>query len=384
MSEPRATPFLSHFAPLRDPRQASKVLYPLAEILLLLLCATICGADDLVEIELWGEEHLAFLRRFLPFVRGIPSHDTLCDVVAAIDPQTFKACFLSWTDSLRAVAPATDPDLPEMIAIDGKTSRRSHARAKGRLPLHTVSAWAARQRLVLGQEAVAEKSNEITAIPRLLQRLELTGALVTIDAIGTQTAVAQTILDGGGNYILALKQNWPATYAAVAEFFHAPPQDMAIQRHQSVDADHGRIETRRYGICHDVDWLTAGPKHPDAFAFPGLAAIGCIDTETERDGKILRERRFYLCSAQLDVETFARATRGHWGIENRLHWVLDVVFRDDLARLRSANGPANMAVVKHAALNLLNRAKPITSLKNRRKKAGWNQDYLETVIRQTA
>src|ERR1700742_1340489 len=280
MSEPRATPFLSHFAPLRDPRQASKVLYPLAEILLLLLCATICGADDFVEIELWGEEHLAFLRRFRPFVRGIPSHDTLCDVVAAIDPRTFKACFLSWTDSLRAVAPATDPDLPEMIAIDGKTSRRSHARAKGRLPLHTVSAWAARQRLVLGQEAVAEKSNEITAIPRLLQRLELTGALVTIDAIGTQTAVAQTILDGGGDYILALKQNWPATYAAVAEFFHVPPPEMAIQRHQSVDADHGRIETRGYGICHDVDWLTAGPKHPDAFNFPGLAAIGCIDTET--------------------------------------------------------------------------------------------------------
>lgn len=365
--------FLSHFAPLSDPRQAGKVLYPLPEILLLLLCATIAGADDFVEIALWGAEHLPFLRRFQPYRRGIPSHDVLCDVIAAIDPEAFKTCFQGWVETLRAQDPA-------IIAVDGKTSRRSHARGKGRLPLHTVSAWATGQQLVLGQEATEAKSNEITAIPRLLQRLDLHGALVTIDAMGTQTAIAQTILDGGGDYVLALKENWPATYAEVARAFTDPAAGLTLQHHQTVDADHGRIETRRHAVCHKVDWLFSDRRHPGEFRFPGLAAVGMVESETERDGMIARERRFYLCSAPLDVESFARVVRGHWGVENRLHWVLDVVFRDDLARLRSGNGPANMAVIRHTALNLLTRAKPTTSLKNRRKKAGWNQNYLAQVI----
>lgn len=377
MSKPAQTPFLAHFAALRDPRQSAKILYPLPEILLLLLCATISGADDFVEITLWGEERLGFLRRFEAYDHGIPSHDTLCDVIAAIDPEMFKTCFLAWVEDLRA-------DTPDMIAIDGKTSRRSHARSKGRLPLHTVSAWATRQRLVLGQEAVAEKSNEITAIPLLLQRLELTGALVTIDAMGTQTQIAQTILDGGGDYVLALKQNWPATQAAVETFFAAPPPDVPIQRGRTVDGDHGRIETRDHAICHDISWMFSERRYPGEFSFPGLAAIGMITSETERGDKIEQQTRYFLCSTKLDVETFARAVRGHWGIENGLHWVLDVVFRDDLARLRTGHGPANMAVIRHAALNLLNQAKPTISLKNRRKKAGWNQAYLAKVISRTA
>ena len=205
MVQPAALPFLVHFTALQDPGQAAKVLYSLPELLLLLLCGTVAGADDFVELALWGGEHLLFLRRFLPFARGIPSHDTLCEVVAALDPALFKACFTNWVERLR------DPG-PETIAIDGKTSRRSHARSQGRGPLHTVSAWATGQRLVLGQEAVSEKSNEITAIPLLLQRLELAGALVTIDAMGTQTAIAQTILNGGGDYMLALKQNQPGLW----------------------------------------------------------------------------------------------------------------------------------------------------------------------------
>ena len=377
MPDPKPLPFLAHFAALRDPRQSAKVLYPLPEILLLLLCATISGADDFVEITLWGEERLDFLRRFEPYLRGIPSHDTLCDVIAAIDPETFKACFLAWVETLRS-------DTPDMIAIDGKTSRRSHARAKGRLALHTVSAWATRQRLVLGQEAVAEKSNEIIAIPLLLRRLELTGALVTIDAMGTQTEIAQTIIDGGGDYLLALKENWPATHAAVELLFAEPPPEMVIQRAKTVDGDHGRIETRNHAICHDVDWMFSSRRFPDEFRFPGLAALGMIESETERGDKIERQTSYFLCSAKLDVKTFAAAKRGHWGIENRLHWILDVVFHDDLARLRTGHGPANMAIIRHTALNLLNQAKPVTSLKNRRKKAGWNQNYLEKVIRRTA
>lgn len=372
------------FAALPDPRQASKVLYPLPEIMLLLLCATLAGADDFVEIELWGRRHLAFLRRLLPYQHGIPSHDTLGEVVAALDAGLFRDCFATWVAGLREAAPA-DPEEREVIALDGKTARRTHARRKGREPLHLLSAWACRQRLVLGQQAVDDKSNEITAIPVLLERLELAGALVTIDAIGTQIAVAETIRARGGDYLLALKANRPLLLAEVETLFAAPPPEMAIETHQTVDGDHGRIETRRHAVCHQLDWLFSDRRYPDEPRFPDLAMIGMVERETERaDGNTDRERRSYLCSARLDAQTFARAVRAHWGIENRLHWVLDVVFRDDLARLRSGHGPANMAVVKHMALNLLQQAKPTTSLKNRRKLAGWSTDYLNALIRGAA
>ena len=377
MVHPVQVPFLDQFAALRDPRQAAKVLYLLPELLLLLLCGTVAGADDFVELTLWGREHLAFLRRFLPFARGVPSHDTLCEVIAAIDPALFKTCFTSWVERLRLPG-------PETIAIDGKTSRRSHARSKGRGPLHTVSAWATGQQLVLGQEAVSEKSNEIVAIPLLLKRLELQGALVTIDAMGTQTQIAQTILDGGGDYVLALKQNRPGTFAEVEALFAAPPPAVVASQHQTVDGEHGRITTRTHSVCHDIAWLFSDRRYPGELAFPGLAMIGMVESQTERDGKVEHERRYYLCSTRLDAETFGRIVQSHWGIENRLHWTLDVVFHDDLARLRTGHGPANMAVVKHMALNLLQQAKPTTSLKNRRKRAAWNNDYLADVIQQTA
>lgn len=289
MVQALAVPFLTHFTALRDPRQAAKVLYPLPELLLLLLCGTVAGADDFVELTLWGEEHLGFLRRFLPFARGIPSHDTLCEVIAAIDPDLFKTCFTHWVERLRVAG-------PETIAIDGKTSRRSHARSKGRGPLHTVSAWAAGQQLVLGQEAVSEKSNEIIAIPLLLQRLELAGAIVTIDAIGTQTQIAQTILDGGGDYVLALKQNRPATFTEVETLFAAPPASLAIGVHRTVDGGHGRIESRTHHVCHDVGWLFSDRRYPGEPAFrasPGSAwsKAGPSGTEgSNRNGDIISAR----------------------------------------------------------------------------------------------
>ena len=376
MDRPASTSLLDHFAALEDPRQTAKVLYPLPEILLLLLGATLAGADDFIEMELWGNEQLAFLRRLLPYRHGIPSHDTLGEVVAALDPALFKACFMSWVERLRE----TEPDL---IAIDGKTSRRSHARSKGREPLHLVSAWASRQRLVLGQEAVSGKSNEITAIPLLLERLALKGGLVTIDAIGTQTEIARTILRCGGDYLLALKANRPATFKDVETFFGDQPPG-SIETCTTTDGDHGRVEVRRHAVCHDVAWLFSDRRYPGEVAFPGLAMIGMVEAETERDGGATRERRYYLCSAKLDAATCARAVRGHWGIENRLHWVLDVVFKDDLSRLRTGHAPENMAVVRHMALNLLHQSKPTTSLKNRRKRAGWNTVYLESLIRQSA
>jgi predicted transposase YbfD/YdcC len=373
MPEPIGRSLLDHFSALKDPRQQAKVLYPLPEILLLLLCATLAGADDLVEIELWGNQQLAFLRRFRPYRHGVPSHDTLGAVLAMLDPALFKACFAAWVEGLR------EPG-PDLVAIDGKTSRRSHARSKGCQPLHLVSAWATRQRLVLGQEAVTGKSNEILAIPLLLERLALDGALVTIDAIGAQSAVAEAVRGRGGDYLLALKANRPAMLADVQAFFADPPLG-AVLRHETLEKDHGRIETRRHAVCHDVAWLFSDRRYAGERAFPDLAMIGMIEAETERGGKLERERRYYLASARLDPETFAHAARGHWGIENRLHWVLDVVFRDDFARLRTGHGPENMAVVRHMAMNLLREATPTTSLKNRRKLAGWNLDYLDQLIR---
>lgn len=374
---PRSPSILEHFSALSDPRQRWRVVYPLPEILLLVLCATLAGMEDFVEIRLWGDQRLEFLRRFLPYERGLPSHDTLNDVINGLDAELFKTCFANWVETLRERE-------PDIIAIDGKTSRRSHARGKQREPLHLVSAWAARQRLVLGQEAVSDKSNEILAIPLLLERLELTGALVTIDAMGTQTGIAEKIVARGGDYLLALKANRPLLHAEVAAFFADPPADMLQAEHMTTDGDHGRIEERRHVVCHDVGWLFSDRRYADEPRFPHLAMIAMVESRSERNGTLTHERRYYLSSARLDAKAFAAAVRAHWGIENRLHWVLDVVFHDDLARLHSHNGPQNMAVVKHMALNLVRNPKDKHSLKVRRKLANLNPDYLETLIRQTA
>ena len=320
---------------------------------------------------------LIFCNVFLPYERGIPAHDTLNDVINGLDAELFKTCFANWVEALREHA-------PDIIAIDGKTSRRTHARRKGREPLHLVSAWAARQRLVLGQEAVSEKSNEIVAIPLLLERLELTGALVTIDAMGTQTEIAEKIVARGGDYLLALKANRPVLHQDVAEFFDNPPNDMLEPEHATTDGDHDRIEERHHVVCHKVDWLFSDRRYADEPHFPHLAMIGMVETCVQRNGAVARERRYYLSSTKLDAKTFAAAVRAHWGIENRLHWVLDVVFHDDLARLRSHNGPQNMAVIKHMAMNLVHDPKDKHSLKVRRKLANLNPDYLENLIRHSS
>lgn len=372
---PSSRSILDHFSALRDHREQWRVLYPLREVLLLVLCATLSGMEDFVEIRLWGQHRLDFLRRFLPFAHGIPAHDTLNDVINGLDPELFKTCFATWVEALRDEA-------PDIIAIDGKTSRRSHARSKGRAPLHMVSAWASRQRLVLGQEAVDVKSNEITAIPLLLERLELTGALVTIDAIGTQAAIAETIVARGGDYLLALKGNRPALFADVVAFFADPPTDMTLSAHTTTDADHGRIEERRHSVCHNTQWLFSDRRYPDEPHFPHLAMIAMVENHVEREGRKSTERRYYLSSVKLDAQAFAAAVRAHWGIENRLHWVLDVVFHDDLTRLRTGSGPQNMAVVKHIAMNLVRNPNDKHSLKVRRKRANLDPDYLEKLVTQ--
>ncbi len=372
---------IEQFAALEDPRQSWKVLFPLPEVLLLVLCGTLAGAEDFVEIRRWGQMHHDFLRRLLPFAAGVPSHDTLNDVVNALDGALFAQCFTAWVEGLREPAPASTA--PEIVAIDGKTSRRTHDRSKDRGPLHMVSAWASSQRLVLGQQACKAKSNEITAIPLLLERLALTGALVTIDAMGTQTKIAQAILDRGGDYLLAVKDNQPSLHDEIRRYLDDPAATIH-SRFETTDGDHGRIEVRRHRISHDVGWLTTARRFPGEPRFPGLRAIAVVEAEVERNGSTSLERRYFLSSMPLDAKLFAYAVRCHWHVENRLHWVLDVVFHEDLSRLRSGMGPQNMATVRHMAMNLLRGPKDTHSLKVRRKSAAWDTAYLEALLRQSA
>ena len=369
---------IDYFSALDDPRQAWKVEYPLPEIMLVVLCATLAGAESFVEIARWGRMKLGFLRQLLPFARGIPSHDALNDVINGLDAEVFSQCFATWVESLR------DAD-PEIVAIDGKTSRRAHGRDGP--ALHTVSAWAARQRLVLGQQATAEKSNEITAIPLLLERLQLAGALVTIDAHsgltwGCQSAIAEAVIAKQADYLLALKAN-QLSLSGEVELFFTDPTRCPDKPHETVEADHGRIETRRHFVSHDVDWLSSDRRFPGEPRFPGLKAIAMVEAtvEDKASGAATTAKRYYISSLAFDPAFFAKAVRAHWGVENRLHWVLDVVFHDDLMRLRTANGPKNMATVKHMALNLINSAPGNDSLRVKRKAAGWDDTFLLAIVR---
>ena len=365
---------LDHFSALEDPRQSWKVIYPLEEILLIVLSGVMAGADDFVEMGLWAKNKLAFLQRFLPFSHGVPSHDTLNDVMNALPNDLFVECFTAWVKAL-------GQQDQEIVAIDGKTSRRAHD-TDGKA-LHLVSAWAAQQRLVLGQEPCGDKENEITAIPRLIKRLELKGALVTIDAMGCQHGIGQAILDQGADYLLALKGNQKSLHREVALYFDRP-KGKGLAYHETLDADHGRIETRRAWVSHEVEWLHADRAEPNAPRFPGLTAIAMVEAQVEHKGQTSRSRRYYLCSAPLGAKQLLHATRAHWGIENRLHWVMDVVFHDDLMRLRTQNGPANMAVIRHTAMNIFRGLDDKNSLKNRRKNAAWSDQYLEKAIKSAA
>ena len=363
---PEATSLLHHFAALKDPRQRVKVLYPLPEILLLVLCATIVGADDFVEIKHWGEIHIDFLRRFLPYKHGIPSHDALNDLMNALNPRLFSECFVTWVSGLR------DSD-PDIVAIDGKTSRRTHAKSKGRQPLHLVSAWASRQRLVLGQEATDVKSNEITAIPLLLERLELKGALVTIDAMGCQTKIAAAILDRGADYLLAVKDNQPALHDDIKRYFDDAPAD-------ELQTARPPTPTTAASKSAAMSSATTSTGWPRTAASPASNPSPWSRTPSNATAKPHANAATTSAPCSCWSLLFANAVRCHWHIENRLHWVLDVTFHEDLSRLRTGHGPHNMATVRHMAMNLLRSTKPGKSLKVRRKVAGWDPDYLHAIL----
>jgi predicted transposase YbfD/YdcC len=371
--------FLSFFADLPDPRQPGKVIYPLQEVLLLCLLAVLAGAECFVEIARFGEKKIELLRRFLPFKDGTPSHDQLGDIFATLDATIFQRCFVAWVAKMLGVS-------ADVVAIDGKTSRRSADKRRGKAAIHMVSAFAARQRLVLGQVKVADKSNEIIAIPALLDMLAIEGAVVTIDAMGCQRGIAQKVIEKKADYILALKGN-QGTLREDVEVFAAEQKangfkDSKISQHQTVDADHGRIETRNYTVLHGVDWLQENHE------WPGLKSVVMVESEREipatakEPAKIEHETRFYITSLAWLASQIAPAVRSHWMIENGLHWLMDTMFRDDECRVRTDHAPANFTTIKHMALNLIRRkaSGKKDSLRVRRKVASWDDDYLASLV----
>lgn len=375
LPKPRLRSLLEHFSDVGDPRQPCKVMYPLREVILLVVCGTIADCDDYDEIADWGETHLEFLRGLSEFHFGVPCEDWLRALMNRIDPALFRACFEAWVAERW-------PQAPGLVALDGKTSRGSRDDGAGRRALHMVSAFATDRNLVLGQEAVDEKANEIVAIPLLLQRLALDGALVTIDAMGCNPGIAQSILDAKADYLLAVKDNQPTLHAEIESYFETAPKT-EIDACEDTGKDHGRIETRLCRVSTKIDWLKADRAFPGAFRFPKAAAIAVIDTRVEQKGRITTARRSYITSRPLSAKALAEAVRAHWGIENKLHWVLDVAFGEDQSRLRKGHGANNMAIVRHFAINLVRSAADKRSIKTRRKRASWDPAYLGALLQQS-
>jgi predicted transposase YbfD/YdcC len=372
----RLRTLLDHFAIIEDPREPWRVAHPLAEVLLLVVCGTIADCDDYEAIAGWGETHLGFLRRFLPYHHGVPGARWLTILMNRIDPGLFSAAFTAWVRQ-------TWPEHPSLVAIDGKTSRRSHDHGAGKAPLHLVSAFATTSRLVLGQEAVADNSNEITAIPALIERLAandgLKGALVSIDAIATNPTIASAIRTAGADYLLAVKANQPSLRSEIETFF-ADADPTSLDRMIDVDKGHGRIEQRTVSVAGEVDWLDGDRRFPGELRLPDVTTIIKVTSRAELKDRCRFETRYYISSAMLCAAKAAEAVRSHWAIENSLHWVLDVTFGDDQSRLRAGHGARNMAVVRHFAINLVRTAKDKRSIRLRRKRAGWNPNFLATIL----
>lgn len=370
-----------HFAALEDPRVERTKLHRLLDILTIALCAVICGADTWVEIEEFGHAKEEWFATFLELEHGIPTHDTFGRVFARLDPEQFGQCFLSWVRAVQRVVPLPRGQ-QEVIALDGKAVRRSHDRCAGKSAIHMVSAWATGQRLVLAQTQVDEKSNEITALPVLLRQLALSGCIVTIDAMGCQTAIARQIVEQGGDYVLALKGN-QGTLAQDVELMFTEGRatgfaEIAHDTHTTTEKDHGRLEIRRHWTIQDPAYIAY--LNPQG-AWEGLQGVGMVEEERRVGTQVSTEARYYILSKPLAARTFGAAVRSHWGIENRVHWVLDVAFREDESRIRTDHSPANMAIVRHMALNLLTQERTAkVGTKAKRLKAGWDPAYLLTVL----
>lgn len=363
------------FADLPDPRVNRTKDHLLIDVVGIAICAVICGADSWVAIAEFGVAKQAWLQQFLALPNGIPSHDTFGRVFAALDATAFQQGFLRW---VRAVWPS---DAGEVVAIDGKTLRGSHDRGAGKEAIHLVSAWASTSRLVLAQRTVDSKSNEITAIPEVLRLLDLRDCTVTIDAMGCQTAIAKQVVQQGAHYVLAVKENQEQLHAEVVDTFRYVEDDgwrgVAHQHHQEVTKAHGRLEQREAWLIQEPEYLTyLNPKG----RWAGLSAIGMVATERRDGTTVTQERRYYIVGGAVDVTAFAAATRQHWGIENHVHWVLDVTFGEDGSRVRTGNAAQNFAVLRHIALNLLRHAPGKGSINTKRFRAALDDDYLLQVL----
>jgi predicted transposase YbfD/YdcC len=368
--------FETHFSGFKDPRIKRKKLYPLMEILFVVLCGTICGAESWRDFVLFGKEKTDFLKKYFPYANGIPSKDTLARLFAVLDPESFKKCFIAWVKSLQET-------LQDVIAIDGKTFCNSIDKANNVPAIHMVNAFATGARLILAQQKVDDKSNEITAIPLLLDLLSLKGNVVTIDAMGCQKAIAEKIIEKEGDYVLFLKGNHGNLSADVQLFLEtevAKKSSTAIDRYEEVDKGHGRIETRKCIVSSKLDWLGQKPE------WSGIKSIAMVEETREIGKKISTECRFFISSLPADAKKIAKAVRAHWLIENALHWTLDVVFDEDNLRVRKKNAGQNMAIIRHVVFNMLGNAKKCfkdVGTKALRKKAAWGDSTLELILRQS-
>jgi predicted transposase YbfD/YdcC len=376
MQDPVVTSIQHHFGGIKDPRIDRCKRHQLLDILVIAICAVICGADDWTEVQAFGEAKLVWFQTFLVLPHGIPSHDTFGRVFARLDPAQFEACFLRWIRALAELLPA------EVVAVDGKKLRRSMDRGAGKEAICLVSAWASAQHLVLGQVTVDEKSNEITAIPELLDMLSLAGTVVTIDAAGCQTAVAQKVIDKGGDYVLALKDNQPNLAADVALLFQDVHQSRAgvsqTNQAQSVEKGHGRIETRTCTTITDPTLLAPLRRSKE---WAGLESLIEMRAQRQVGDETTMKVRYYLSSLDGDAAEALRVTRTHWSIENSMNWVLDVAFREDDSRVRIDHGPENLGILRRIALNLLKQETTLkVGVKAKRKAAGWDEAYLRRVL----